>query len=105
MSTENGTFNNNDRQRNFNQIRGVITEFLPGEKFCSITLELGHEKKRFVNLVVKKTDNQGVITYDQIMSKFKLGDKVSVKFYVTSKKNSQGHWSSMITALDAEACK
>jgi hypothetical protein len=99
MTAENGTFNNNDRQKNFNQIRGVIHEFLPGEKFGSVTLELGHEKKRFVNLVIKKTD------YQRVTSHFKIGDKVVVKFYITSKKNTSGHWATMATILEIEACK
>ena len=88
------TFNNNDRQKNFNQIKGLITEFLPGEKFCSVTLELGHEKKRFVNMVIKQPEYQKVIT------EHKIGDKVAVKFYVTSKKNDKGCWSTMCTILE-----
>lgn len=99
MVSEKKDFNNNDRQKNFNQIRGVITELLPGEKFCSVTLELGHEKKRFVNMVVKKTE------YQSITSPFKIGDKVSVKFYITSKKNTSGHWSTMATILEIESTK
>lgn len=99
MDTTKQEFNNNDRQKNFNQIRGVITEFLPGEKFGSVTLELGHEKKRFVNLVVKRID------YHRITSPFKIGDKVAVKFYITSKKNTSGHWGTMASILEMDSCK
>ena len=47
-------FNRNDKQLNFNKIKGSIVELNDGEKFCSLTLDVGHENIRQVNLVVKK---------------------------------------------------
>lgn len=93
-------FNNNERQKNFNQIKGSISEFNPAQKFCSITLEVGHEKKRFINFVVKKEK------YEDIIKAFNIGDKVCVTFYVTSKKNPEnGKWGTMVTLLNIELTK
>lgn len=97
---ENQAFNNNERQKNFNQIKGNISEFLPADKFCSLTLEVGHEKKRFINFIVKKEK------YNDITNIFNVGDKVCVTFYVTSKKNPENNrWGTMVTLLNIELTK
>ena len=44
----------NDKQLFFNQIRGVIQELNDGEEFCSLTLSVGHENNRNVNLVLNR---------------------------------------------------
>lgn len=79
------SFNKNDRQHYFNQVRGIITEFNDGDSFCSLTLNVGHENTRFVNLVSKKNE------FDKIKSKYNIGDKVTIRFYLTS-KNKFGRW-------------
>ena len=68
-------FNRNEKQLNFNKIKGSIVELNDGEKFCSLTLDVGHENIRQVNLVVKK------VFFDTIKEKFKLGDKVFIKYF------------------------
>lgn len=87
------SFNRNDKQHKFASIKGKIIELNNGEKFCSITLEAGHENKRPVNLVVKK------INFDKVNSDFKLGDRVVVKFYLTSRVNG-GRWVTMANVLE-----
>ena len=43
-----------DKQIYFNQIKGIIDELNYSETFCNITLSVGHETNRKVNLVAKK---------------------------------------------------
>ncbi len=88
-------FNKNERQSHFNQIKGVIFELNDGERFCSITLSIGHENKRYVNLIVKKPD------FDKIVQQHKIGDKIGCKFYLTS-RNKSGRWYTMANALSVE---
>ena len=81
----NDTFNKNDKQLNFNKIKGTICELNEGEKFCSLTLIVGHENLRNVNLIVKKSD------FDDIKQKFFIGSIVYAKFYLTS-RFKHGRW-------------
>jgi molybdopterin-binding protein len=91
----NDAFNKNDRQINFNKIKGTITEMNDGEKFCSITLNVGHENIRQVNLITKKA------MFDDIASEFSVGSKVFARFYLTSRwKNDR--WYTMANTLSVE---
>jgi hypothetical protein len=76
----NDNFNKNDKQIHFNQVKGVIFEINNDTEFCSLTLELGHENTRYANLVCKKGQ------FNPMMEGFKIGDKVSVRYYITSRK-------------------
>ena len=89
------SFNKNDRQVYFNQVKGTLAELNNGDRFCSITLNVGHESKRQVNFVTKKPQ------YDKIVEAFKIGDKLAVKFYVTSVKKN-GRWYTMANALSVD---
>ena len=82
---ENTDFNKNEKQLNFNQIKGIVSEINNETEFCSLTLKLGHENIRNANLICKKAQ------FDKMMTGFELGDKVSVRFYVTS-RNKEGRW-------------
>ncbi len=77
--------NKSEKQVNFNQIKGVVVEMNDGEKFCSITMEVGHKNTRTVNLVCKKAQ------YDLMSPGFSIGDKVSVRFFITSHKSKRWH--------------
>ena len=70
--------NKNEKQLNFNQIKGIVTEINAGEIFSSLTLSVGHETKRYINVVFKST------LLESITEKIKIEDKVIVKFYLTS---------------------
>lgn len=70
--------NKNEKQLNFNQIKGIVTEINAGEIFSSLTLSVGHETKRYINVVFKSTLLQS------ITEKIKIEDKVIVKFYLAS---------------------
>lgn len=86
------SFNKNDKQQNFNQIKGEISELNGGEKFCSVTLKLGHENPRYLNVIIKK------IMFDTIEKDFKITDKVLIHFYATSRKKNE-RWYTMINLL------
>lgn len=86
-------FNKNEKQLYFNQIKGKITELNDGDKFCSITLSVGHENVRDVNFIVKK------IAFDNIKNNFNVGEKVSVQYYPVSRKKLE-RWYSMNNLLD-----
>jgi len=78
------TFDNKNKlQKYFNQQRGIINEINDAEKYCSITLTCGHERTRPANFAVKKA-----FFIEKIKDKFKIGEKVSIRFYVTSHKNN-----------------
>jgi hypothetical protein len=90
--------NKNEKQLNFNNIKGIITELNDGDKFCSITLNVGHENVRDANLVMKKTQ------FEEIKSKFNIGDKVFAKYYLTSHFKN-GRWYTMAKTLSVESVK
>ena len=89
------TFNKNEKQLFFNIVKGVISEMNDGETYCSITLTLGHETKRSVNLSVRKE------LYDILIGLYNLGDKVLVKFYLSS-KCKDGRWYTNANLLSME---
>lgn len=70
--------NKNDKQMFFNRVKGIICEKNKGDIFCSITLTVGHENTRTVNLSCK---NANFLRYD---TQFSIGDKVCVTFFITS---------------------
>lgn len=83
----------NDKQIFYNQIKGIIEELNDGDEFCSITLKIGHENSRNVNLTTKK-DN-----FKTILENHKIGDKVCVIFYISSRKKHE-RWYTTATILD-----
>lgn len=89
----NDSYIKNDKQLFFNQIRGIIEEINDGEEYCSITLRVGHDNSRNVNLTMKKN------FFDKVISDFKIEDKVSVRFYVSSRKKHE-RWYTTVNVLD-----
>lgn len=85
----------NDKQLYFNQIKGTLTELNDGEKYCSITLSVGHDNRRTVNLVMKKKQFDLLV----IEKGLDLKDKVSARFYVSSRFKN-GRWYTMANTLD-----
>ena len=85
--------NKNDRQVYFNQIKGIIEELNEGDSFCSITLKVGHENTRLVNLTIKKP------YFDEVCKVRKIGDRVTVRFYISS-RNKNNRWYTMANVLD-----
>lgn len=88
-------FNKNDKQHHFNQVKGIISEINEGEKFCDITLDVGHENIRQVNLIMKKSQ------FTTIVSGHKIGDKICAKFYITSRKKNE-RWYTSANLLSIE---
>lgn len=86
-------FNRNEKQVYFNQVKGRITELNDGDRFCSITLDVGHENVRQVNFIVKK------IAFDTVKMNYNVGEYVSVKYYPVSRLKN-GRWYTMCNLLD-----
>jgi hypothetical protein len=86
-------FENN--QFYFNQIKGTIQEMIEEDKFCSITLQVGHSNSRLVNLSCKKE------YFDTIIKSISINDKVICQFYVSSNQKF-GRWYNTISLLSCE---
>ena len=82
----------NDRQIYFNQIKGTVLDIIKGEIFSSITLNVGHEKRKFVNLVFKTEK------LNEIESKITIDDKVCAKYYLAS-YNKNNKWKTLAHLL------
>ena len=98
MERENNTdsFNRNDKQFFFNQIKGFIYEISEDGNWCSITLNVGHESVRYVNFSMKKD------SYEKIKNNYVIGDKVLVQFYLTSRfKNERWYTVANVLQIDA----
>jgi hypothetical protein len=87
--------NKNDKQVHFNHIKGEIIELNTGDRFCSITLDVGHENPRQVNLSLKKHQ------FDKLTEKFKMNDKVVIRYFLSSKKKSE-RWYTTANVLDVQ---
>ena len=85
----------NDKQIYFNQIKGIITELNNQEEYCSITVSVGHENSRHVNLSLKKSP------YDSIANNLVIGDKIVAKFYIVSRKKNE-RWYTSANLLEVE---
>lgn len=94
-TTQSDTFNKNDKQVYFNQCKGIIRELNDGDRFCSITLDVGHEGVRQANFVMKKK------TFDDIKSAYAIKDRVNIKFYITSKFKN-GRWYTTANLLEIQ---
>lgn len=89
-------FNKNDKQLFFNQVKGTLIEMNKCENFCNVTIEVGTEKKRFVNIVVKKD------VFLELEKKHQVDTKVCAKFYVVSRKSKEGKWYTLLNFIDLE---
>lgn len=88
-------FNKNDKQVYFAQIKGSLIEANLGDRFCNITLSVGHENAREVNLIMKRTDYDKLITDADIV----MHDKILCRYYLSSKKKHD-RWYTNATVLD-----
>ena len=86
------SFNKSDKQRIFTEIKGNIIELNDGEKFCSVTISVGHTNKRKVNLSCKKEQ------FDQVVKDHSLGDKVCLRYFLSSRKKER--WYTMANILE-----
>lgn len=76
---ENESLIKNTKQIQYNQVKGIIEELNEGDIFCNLTIKVGHDNSRMVNLVCKQEN------FDNIKNKIKVGDKVAAKFFISSK--------------------
>jgi hypothetical protein len=82
-----------DKQMVFNQVRGLIEEINEGDEFCSLTLKVGHENPRMVNLTMKRHQ------FDDLCRQHKLGEKITARFYISSRKKHD-RWYTTASVLD-----
>jgi hypothetical protein len=87
--------NNNDKQVYFNHTKGLLIEVFKGDAFCHLTIEAGHEKKRFINITFS------VDKYDTVINSAQIGDKVCVKYYPASYKKYE-KWKTILHLLNIE---
>ena len=76
---ENESLIKNTKQIQYNQVKGIVEELNEGDIFCNLTIKVGHDNSRMVNLVCKQEN------FDNIKNKVKVGDKVAAKFFISSK--------------------
>ena len=82
-----------DKQIYFNQVKGVISEFNDSDTFCNITLSVGHERPRTVNLIAKKE------LFNEIRNNYELGSFIGFKFFLSS-RFKHGRWYTMANILE-----
>jgi len=96
MDSVKSDFNKNERQLFFNFVRGKIEEINDADEWCSYTLSVGHEYPRLVNFTIKK------VNFDKIRDNHQIGDKVLIKFYITSRyRNGRWHTNANIISIES----
>jgi hypothetical protein len=85
--------NKNEKQLYFNQTKGTISEIIIGDRFCSIAIVAGHENPRDICFTIKTSE------YQDRYSKYEIGDKVAIKFYLASRKKND-RWYTNANILD-----
>ena len=85
--------NKNEKQVYFNQVKGTIAEINIDDNFCNLVIRVGHENQRDINFVVKSSE------YNNKYSHYKLGEKITLKFYLTSRKKNN-RWYTNANILD-----
>jgi hypothetical protein len=89
----------NDKQAYFNQIKGEVLELNKTDgSYHNITLKVGHEKPRSVNLMIHKDEYVRLIEAQDV----KLGERICAKFYLKSRKRENGYWFTIACILDVE---
>lgn len=81
------------KQVYYNQVKGEIYEINNVENFPSIVLSVGHDNKRHINLCGKPN------LISEIANKYSVGDKISIKFFVSS-RFKHGRWYTSANALE-----
>lgn len=95
MDTLQNNFSKNQLQLYFNQIKGEIIEINFDETYSNLTLQVGHQNSRLVNLVAKTN------SFHELLDNFQVGDKVIAKYYLSSKKKN-GRYYTSATILDVQ---
>ena len=84
---------NTTKQVYYNQVKGVISEINNTKDFPSVTIEVGHEVKRSINICCK------IPLMQEIIENHKVNDKISIKFFVSS-RFKHGRWYTMANGLE-----
>jgi len=76
----------NSLQQYFNSVKGEVIEINVGEKFSNVTLKVGKENTRLVNLTGK------TILVESMLKNIKIEDKILAKFYISSNKKNNRYY-------------
>lgn len=88
----------NDKQIYYNQIRGEIKEINICDEYSSVTLSVGRENSRKVNLSCRTQ------YFKEMIKNCSMGDKVVCHFYVASnKKNDRWYTTATLLSLSLDA--
>ena len=81
-----------DKQKNYNNVRGDIIEINnnPQNPYWSVTLSLGHNKMRKLNLSNKAEIVKQILDSTQT----KIGDRVTALFFVSSSFKNEKYYTS-----------
>jgi hypothetical protein len=71
------------KQKKFNEISGCIAELNDSDKYCNITILVGHQTIRPISLSIKKT------LFDEVIKKHSVGDIVTCRFFLSSNKKGE----------------
>lgn len=82
----------NEKQIFFNQVKGEIIEIEISDEYSSVTLTVGRDNKRKVNLAGK------TVFFNEFINKFRISDKVVAQFYISSNKKND-RWYTTATLL------
>lgn len=82
-------------QTDYNQIKGVVLEVIQHDEFPSFTLTVGQKTQRLVNIYIRKAH------FDKIENLLQVGNKVSVMFFVSSRKK-HGRYYTMANTLQVD---
>tara|TARA_R110001599_G_scaffold221468_4_gene420135 strand:- start:1313 stop:1582 length:270 start_codon:yes stop_codon:yes gene_type:complete len=83
------------KQVYYNRIKGFLSEINDADNFSSVTLNVGHETTRTVNVLCRK-DKIEIIKND-----FKIGDEICISFFVSS-RFKHDRWYTNINCLKIE---
>jgi len=98
MESNQASFNRNEKQLNFNTVKGTVYEIKKEEVYSSVIIEAGHERKRYVCFSLS-TDR-----LCEVEKNISVGMKVSVRFYVASKRK-ENKWFTNANIITIEPFK
>tara|TARA_R110001592_G_scaffold123811_1_gene332172 strand:+ start:4698 stop:4970 length:273 start_codon:yes stop_codon:yes gene_type:complete len=79
----------------YNKIKGSLSEINEADNFSSVTIDVGHENKRTVNVLCKK-DKISIIK-----TNYKIGDEICIRFFVSS-RFKHNRWYTNVNCLKIE---
>jgi len=87
----------NDKQIFYNQVKGEIKEINITDDYSSVTLVVGRENHRLVNLSCRTS------FFKDMIKNYSLGEKIIAKFYISSnKKNDKWYTTATLLSINID---